>query len=436
MKMKLPLPKPPPKAQKKMSLAEMNKTLDQASKNFRVAIFKGDYEDAYKKILPAYQLVPQHPNILMDLAFTELRLQKFELAYEHYTKAVKYSGPQVNTYIYDGLTEVCHFLGKSEECVQIGRLAIQTKKDMVANEPMLKVIQAAPEPLNPDHPAENIIAFSLFGNLARYCETSIINVDLVKEIYPEWTCRFYVNDTVTDLVKQRLRDKGAQIVEVNEQQNQLSGLFWRFFVMDDPTVKRFLIRDADSLVSYRERAAVDAWVGSDKWFHTMHDGYTHTELILAGMWGGCHGIFEHTEQLIHDFIQKGQFPNQRVIDQHFLRFSIWPTLSQSVMIHDSKGFDESGIPFPSHEKYTDFEDLSQFHVGMNEGSGNVAITVDFPKGSQVNWSLLDGDGKLVCKYVADVTNDQKIVLDMPRSYAREIEKQQWKIVVENRSTST
>ena len=84
MKMKLPLPKPPPKAQKKMSLAEMNKTLDQASKNFRVAIFKGDYEDAYKKILPAYQLVPQHPNILMDLAFTELRLQKFELAYEHY----------------------------------------------------------------------------------------------------------------------------------------------------------------------------------------------------------------------------------------------------------------------------------------------------------------------------------------------------------------
>lgn len=102
MKMKLPLPKPPAKAQKKMSVAEMNKTLDQASKNFRVAIFKGDYEEAYKKILPAHQLLPQHPSILMDLAYTELRLSKLELAYEHYTKAIKYSGAQVDTGIYDG----------------------------------------------------------------------------------------------------------------------------------------------------------------------------------------------------------------------------------------------------------------------------------------------------------------------------------------------
>ncbi len=429
MKMKLPLPKPPAKAQKKMSVAEMNKTLDQASKNFRVAIFKGDYEEAYKKILPAHQLLPQHPSILMDLAYTELRLSKLELAYEHYTKAIKYSGAQVDTGIYDGLTEVCHFLGKTEECVQIGRLAIQTKKQMVANEPLLKTIGTAPAPFNPNRPAENIIAFSLFGNLARYCETSMINVDLVKEIYPEWTCRFYVNETVTDLVKQRLIDKGAQVVEVNEQQNQLSGLFWRFFVMDDPTVKRFLIRDADSLVSYRERAVVDEWLGSNKWFHTMHDGYTHTELILAGMWGGCHGVFANIEQLIHDFIQKGQFPNQRVIDQHFLRFAIWPTLSQSVMIHDSQGFDHEGKKFHIPSKSKDYELLADFHVGMNEGSGNIGMNVDFPKGSQVYWSLLDEYGQIVCKYTADVTNEQKIVLDIPRSFARVIEKQQWKIEV-------
>lgn len=61
--------------------------------------------------------------------------------------------------------------------------------------------------------------------------------------------------------------------------------------MDDPTIKRFLIRDADSIVSHREKAAVDAWLKSDKWFHLMRDNYSHTELILAGMWGGCTGIF-------------------------------------------------------------------------------------------------------------------------------------------------
>lgn len=270
----------------------------------------------------------------------------------------------------------------------------------------------------------------MFGNLARYCETSIINVDLVKEIYPEWTCRFYVNDTVTDLVKQRLREKGAEVVEVTEAQNQLSGLFWRFFAMDDPTVKRFLIRDADSLVSYREKAAVDAWLNSDKWFHTMHDSYSHTELILAGMWGGCYGMFENIEQLIRDFIVTGRFSNTRVIDQHFLRYAIWPTIKKSVLIHDSQSFEVDAMPFPKHEQYTGFEDLSQFHIGMNEGSGNLKLDVKFPNQKQVFWTLLDENEQQVCRYIADVTKDQQIVLDVPRSYARQIEKQNWKIQVD------
>ncbi|AYO55842.1 tetratricopeptide repeat protein [Acinetobacter wuhouensis] len=430
MKMKLPLPKPPNNMHKQMSTAELNKKLDLASKAFRSALARNNFEEAYQKILPAHQILPQHPSILMDLAYTELRLHKFDLAYDHYKKAIKYSGAKVDPNIYDGLAEVCHFLNKKDELVQYGRLALETKKNMVSNEPILKHIQTPPEAFNPHQPKENIIAFSLFGNLARYCETSIINVDLVKEIYPEWTCRFYVNDTVTDLVKQRLREKGAEVVEVTQAQNQLSGLFWRFFVMDDPTVKRFLIRDADSLVSYREKAAVDAWLKSDKWFHTMHDSYSHTELILAGMWGGCYGMFENIEQLIRDFIVTGRFSNTRVIDQHFLRYAIWSTIKQSVLIHDSQSFEVDAMPFPKHEQYTGFEDLSQFHIGMNEGSGNLKLGVKFPNQKQVFWTLLDENEQQVCRYIADVTKDQQIILDVPRSYARQIEKQNWKIQVD------
>ncbi|MDR0068730.1 tetratricopeptide repeat protein, partial [Acinetobacter sp. 11520] len=92
-------------------------------------------------------------------------------------------------------------------------------------------------------------------------------------------CRFYVDDTVPVLVQQRLKEKGAQVIQVADSQKQLSGLFWRFLVMDDPTIKRFLIRDADSIVSHREKAAVDVWLKSDKWFHLMRDNYSHTELI-------------------------------------------------------------------------------------------------------------------------------------------------------------
>lgn len=78
------------------------------------------------------------------------------------------------------------------------------------------------------NPQENIIAFSLFGANPRYCETSILNIQLAKQIYPEWTCRFYVDDTVPVLVQQRLKEKGAQVIQVTDSQNSYRVCFGAF----------------------------------------------------------------------------------------------------------------------------------------------------------------------------------------------------------------
>ncbi|MGN5799524.1 tetratricopeptide repeat protein, partial [Acinetobacter baumannii] len=77
-------------------------------------------------------------------------------------------------------------------------------------------------------------AFSLFGSNPRYCETSMLNTKLAQVIYAEWTCRFYVDESVPELVQLRLQANGAQVVHVSRTQKQLSGLFWRFLVMDEP----------------------------------------------------------------------------------------------------------------------------------------------------------------------------------------------------------
>ena len=65
----------------------------------------------------------------------------------------------------------------------------------------------------------------------------------------------------------------------------------RFLVSDDPDVGYFLVRDCDSVVSAREAAAVAKWLGSGLPFHAMRDYYTHTDPLLAGMWGGIAGVF-------------------------------------------------------------------------------------------------------------------------------------------------
>ena len=120
MKMKLPLPIAPKKIQQKKivspkNVAKINQQLNAASKQFHVALAQENYAAAYQFILPAYKLVPEHAGILMDLAYTELRLEQYTKAFLHYKKAIQLSGKVVDTNVYDGMTEVCHFLKQPED---------------------------------------------------------------------------------------------------------------------------------------------------------------------------------------------------------------------------------------------------------------------------------------------------------------------------------
>ncbi|MDQ9036081.1 tetratricopeptide repeat protein [Acinetobacter seifertii] len=431
MKKTLSLPKAPigmMNRHKKINPAEMNKILNQHFNAFKQAAAQGDYAKAYQHVKKAVNLVPQHPGALSDLAYTELRLRRYDDAYQHYMQAIKASGSNVNTNLYDGLTEVCHHLNKKEEKIKFGRLAISTKKELTKNDPFFNISAHKPAPFSPN-PHENIIAFSLFGANPRYCETSILNTKLAKEIYPEWTCRFYVDESVPELVQQRLQANGAQVVQVSTSQKQLSGLFWRFLVMDDPTVKRFLIRDADSIVSYREKSAVDAWLKSDKWFHLMRDNYSHTELILAGMWGGCTGIFHNIEAHIRDYVATGRYLDNRVMDQHYLRYCIWPTLKQSVLVHDSQQFDENSVSFPAYESASMQDEPDNFHVGMDNGSPMIINAVTHPTAEKVYWVLLDENSDEVCRYDSIVSNSRNIEINLPYTFAKKIQAEQWKLQV-------
>lgn len=111
MKKTLSLPKPPIgmiNRHKKNNPAEMNKILNQHFNAFKQAAAQGDYAKAYQHVKQAVNLVPKHPGALSDLAYTELRLRRYNDAYQHYLQAIQASGSNVNTNLYDGLTEVCH----------------------------------------------------------------------------------------------------------------------------------------------------------------------------------------------------------------------------------------------------------------------------------------------------------------------------------------
>jgi hypothetical protein len=261
-------------------------------------------------------------------------------------------------------------------------------------------------------------AFSLFGNHPKYCETAVLNVQAQPDVYPNWMCRFYVDNSVPDHVIARIQKGGGEIVPVTGPAAQWPGPMWRLLALNDPQAHRILFRDADSVISRREAAAVQQWLASGKRFHMMRDHGSHVELILAGMWGVVAGSLPPLEKLMERFMSK-PLESRHFADQFFLRRYIWPYARASLMQHDSIFGFMDAAPFPDGKRPDDF------FVGGGYGAAFVATKIDLPNGSSVTWQLYwiekpeNGPTReeLVCSYPATV-QDGTLKIHMPVEYVQ------------------
>ncbi len=192
-----------------------------------------------------------------------------------------------------------------------------------------------------------IIAFSLWGDNPKYTVGAIKNADIAEELFPDWTCRFYIGKSVPEDILNQLREKNnTQIVQMDED-GDWSGMFWRFHPCSEDDVDVVLSRDTDSRLTQREKDAIDEWLESDKGFHIMRDHPWHGTQILGGMWGCKKGTLTEMSSLI-DSIQKGDFWQ---VDQIFLRDYIYPLVKDNAFVHDD--FFEKK-PFPTKRNNLEF----------------------------------------------------------------------------------
>ncbi|MFT2109864.1 tetratricopeptide repeat protein [Marinomonas sp. 2405UD68-3] len=183
-----------------------------------------------------------------------------------------------------------------------------------------------------DESRQDVISFSLWGNDPCYLRGALDNLIGSKYLYPGWICRFYLDGSVPESFVCTLRELGAEVAFENESDSLGQKLTWRFKVLNDQGVRRFLIRDVDSVVNKRELDAVLEWVSSGQAFHVMRDWWTHTDPILAGMWGGVSGVIADIDDQIAEY-DSGMLETPN-IDQWFLRDCIWPNICDYSLIHD------------------------------------------------------------------------------------------------------
>ena len=185
-----------------------------------------------------------------------------------------------------------------------------------------------------------VIAFSLWGDNPKYTMGAVKNVEIARELFPDWVCRFYIAPDVPKYIIKTLCDLDAECSMMLD--SGWNGMFWRFFAADSHDV--VLSRDTDSRLSKREQIAVDDWLKSDKDFHIMRDHPYHATEILGGMWGSRNGVLKGVKEMIknHD---NGSYDDKNQVDQNFLRDVVYPIVKDNSTIHD-EFFDKK--PFPSN----------------------------------------------------------------------------------------
>lgn len=303
---------------------------------------------------------PNVPALHENLAVTRLAASDFAGAIEACQAALALGSDSTN--LHDTLCEAFERLGRPDLAVAEGRLSLTMKdRRFGAAVPLVRIPDCQPPAFNPNRPDQNIIAYTLWGNQHRYHVPLLENARLRPHLFPEWTIRVHHDHSVDAGYLRELAAHGVQLrrMELSPDLPGYRRLLWRFDVIADPDVARFLIRDADSLLTIKERVAVEEWLRSRFHFHMMRDWYTHTDLILAGMWAGVGNILPAPSTLL------GAYKAWRVetshVDQDVLSETVWPCVRNNILIHDSIFHPCLGsVPFPPFGMLPEGH-----HVGQN-----------------------------------------------------------------------
>lgn len=204
----------------------------------------------------------------------------------------------------------------------------------------------------------DVVVFSLWGNDPRYLRGAIQNILLAPKFFPAWTLRFHIDDSLPSEFVDLMEKLGAEVIVQHGIHTLRERLCWRFRIVNDPSVGHFLVRDVDSVCGNREAQAVNAWLASDLWFHVIRDWWTHSDLILAGMWGGVAGVLPSISATLSNYLPKHlETPN---IDQWFLRDKVWTYIRQSCLVHDRC------FRMPNSTQLPGTEPAGNYHIGQNE----------------------------------------------------------------------
>lgn len=183
----------------------------------------------------------------------------------------------------------------------------------------------------------NVISFSLYGDLAKYCIGAIKNADLAKQYFADFICFFYYDESVPYYYIKELQSR-TNVRLINAQHFSIPKRMWRFLAINEVDVDCIISRDVDSRLSEREASVVYDWLKNPQILLNIKDNplFHKTPEILAGMWGMKNiSNFEMFKE-INKWLTEYNIENIENIelDQQFLSQVIYPRFNSSISYYD------------------------------------------------------------------------------------------------------
>lgn len=174
------------------------------------------------------------------------------------------------------------------------------------------------------------------------------NIQIVAQYFPEWKVYIYIAPDVDPEYVKVLQSYSNVVLRPTGIKGE-ANMIRRFMAIDEPDVELMMVRDADSLIHWRDRWAIQKFLQNPQYVaHTIRDHVDHTARIMGGLWGlrKSAGIIVGDEYIA--------FKNNPIDfgiahDQNFLSGRIYPKVLDRLFVHYSNGrfhTKEHGEEFP------------------------------------------------------------------------------------------
>lgn len=202
-----------------------------------------------------------------------------------------------------------------------------------------------------------VISYSLFGydkerqencfDFNSYLRGLMINMRLSKLLFPEWKVFLYVDNGTYQGLKGLFDSIHSLEVVICEDAPLTKAMLWRLKPAYDNRVERFICRDLDSPLTYRDAQAVKEWELSPKASHAITDSVSHTIPMMGGMVGFVKQFFHGRTGAgtWEELVGKMRGYERKGADQDLLGQHVYPHFanggSSSIMQHYFLGMSDT-----------------------------------------------------------------------------------------------